>query len=69
MKTMTCQELGGKCTQRLSADTCEQMVQTMTKHVIKKHPDVAKEMERMHKEHPKKWGQEMKPKWDATPEI
>jgi hypothetical protein len=34
-----------------------------------KHPDVAKQMEKMHNEDPKKWGKEMKPKWDAAPET
>lgn len=43
-------------------------MQAMTKHVMEKHPDVAKEMEQMHNEDPKKWGAEMKPKWDATDE-
>ena len=66
MKTMTCQQLGGKCDHKLSADTWEQMVQAMTKHVMDKHPDVAKDMEKMHNEDPKKWGAEMKPKWDAA---
>jgi len=28
----------------------------MTKHVMDKHPDVAKKMEQMHNESPKKWG-------------
>ncbi len=45
------------------------MVQVMTKHVMEKHPDVAKQMEKMHNEDPKKWGKEMKPKWDAAPET
>jgi hypothetical protein len=44
------------------------MVQVMTKHVMEKHPDTAKAMEKMHNEDPKKWGGETKPKWDATPE-
>jgi hypothetical protein len=26
-------------------------------------------MEKMHNEDPQKWGKEMKPKWDATPET
>ncbi len=55
MKTMTCKDLGGPCDQRLSATT--------------NHPDTAKEMEKMHNEDPKKWGAEMKPKWDASPEA
>ena len=44
------------------------MVQAMTKHVMEKHPDVAKDMETMHNDDPEKWGKEMKPKWDATAE-
>jgi hypothetical protein len=36
---------------------------------MEKHPDVAKQMEKMHNEDPKKWGNEMKPKWDAAPET
>ena len=68
MKTMTCKQLGGKCDHKLSADTWDDMVQAMTKHVMEKHPDTAKEMEKMHKEDPQKWGKEMKPKWDAAVE-
>ena len=45
------------------------MVKIMTKHVMEKHPATAKAMEKMHNEDPKKWGREMKPKWDAKPEI
>jgi len=66
MKTMTCKELGGTCDQKLSANSWDEMVQKMTKHVMHKHPDVAKDMEKMHNEDPKKWGREMKPKFDAA---
>jgi hypothetical protein len=45
------------------------MVQVMTKHVMEKHPDTAKAMEKMHNEDPKKWGRETKPKWEAAPEA
>jgi hypothetical protein len=45
------------------------MVKAVTKHVMDKHPDVAKQMQKMHSEDPQKWGKEMKPKWDATPET
>jgi predicted small metal-binding protein len=69
MKTLTCKEPGGKCDQKLSAGTWNELVQAMTKHVMDKHPDVAKEMEKMHQEDPKKWGREIKPKWDAAPET
>lgn len=65
MKTMTCRELGGPCNEKLSASSWDEMVKTMTKHVMASHPDTAKEMERMHKQDPNKWGREMKPKWEA----
>ena len=69
MKTMTCWDLGGTCDQKLSAETWDEMVKTMTRHVLQKHPDVAKQMEKMHHEDPKKWGKVMKPKWDAAQET
>lgn len=69
MKTMTCKQLGGKCDQELSAETWDEMVKKMTKHVMDKHPDVAKEMAEMHEKDPEKWGNEMKPKWDAAPKT
>jgi len=31
------------------------------------HPETAEEMKKMHEQDPKKWGREMKPKWDAAP--
>jgi len=68
MKTLTCKELGGTCDQKLSANSWGEMVQKMTSHVMEKHPDVAKEMEKMHNEDPKKWGREMKPKFDNAQE-
>jgi predicted small metal-binding protein len=52
MKTMTCRDLGGACDQKLSANSWDEMVQKMSKHVMEKHPDVAKEMEKMHNENP-----------------
>jgi predicted small metal-binding protein len=69
VKSMTCKELGGKCDQRLTANSWEEMVKVMTKHVMEKHPDVAKSMEKLHGEDPKKWGREMRPKWEAAPET
>jgi len=69
MKTLTCKELGGTCDQKLTAKTWDDMVQNMTKHVMDRHPDVAKKMAKMHEEDPKRWGKEMKPKWDAAKET
>lgn len=68
MKSMTCKELGGKCDEELSASSWGEMVKVMTKHVLEKHPDVAKAMEKMHNEDPEKWGREMRPRFEAAPE-
>jgi hypothetical protein len=69
VRAMTCRQLGGKCDERLTAESWDAMVKVMTKHVMKKHPDLAIQMEKMHMEDPKKWGKEMKPKWEAKLEI
>ena len=69
MKTMTCRDLGGACDKKLTAETWDEMVKTMTQHVMDAHPDVAKKMEKMHADDPKQWGREMRPKWDAAPET
>ena len=37
MKTMTCNQLGGNCDQKLSAETWDEMVKAMTRHVMEKH--------------------------------
>ena len=66
MKTLTCRELGGSCDQELTASTWDEMVEKMTAHVMDNHPEVARRMEEMHSKDPKKWGREMRPKWDAV---
>jgi predicted small metal-binding protein len=65
---MTCKSLGAHCEQELAAGSWDEMVRTMAKHVMEKHPDTAKEMEKMHQQDPKKWVREMKPEWDVTPD-
>lgn len=49
---IACKELGGPCDQALSAASWDEMVRTMTKHVMDKHPDTAKSMEKLHNEDP-----------------
>ena len=68
MKTMTCADLGGLCEQKLSAETWNEMVEVMTKHVKENHPETAEEMEETHNKDPKKWSDEMEPKWEETAE-
>jgi len=42
------------------------MVMKITAHLLENHPDVAKEMEKMHNEDPKRWAREVKPRWEAA---
>jgi hypothetical protein len=69
MRVMTCRELGGPCDKRLTASTWDEMVKTMTTHVMERHPATAKEMQKMHSEDPRRWGREMKPKWEAKADV
>jgi predicted small metal-binding protein len=66
VKTLTCKQLGGICDYKISSDSWDDMVRKMTRHVMEFHPEVARRMEQMHDEDPKKWGREMKPKFDAA---
>src|SRR5258708_4393298 len=69
MKTMTCKDLGGTCDQKLSAESWNEMVGLMVKHVTENHPDVAKQMEQMHNTDPKKWGREPNPSGKPLPKT
>ena len=61
MKTMTCKQLGGVCDQKLSAESWNEMVGLMVKHVTASHPDLAKQMEQMHNQDPQRWGERPSP--------
>jgi predicted small metal-binding protein len=69
IKTLTCADLGGHCSKKLSAYTWNAMVEVIAKHHKDKHP---KELERalheMKKKDPEAWAATMKPKWDAAPD-
>jgi predicted small metal-binding protein len=69
MKALTCRELGGACDQKLSAESWEEIVKKITRHVMDEHPKVAKRMEEMHRQDPRQWAREVKPKWEAAAET
>lgn len=53
MKAMICEQLDGTCDKRLSAESWDEMVKTTTGHVMEKHPDVARQMKKMHEDAPR----------------
>lgn len=61
------QRTRGECDEKFTITTWRDVVTSMTSHVMEKHALLANEMERQHKSDPKKWNEEMRPKWDATP--
>lgn len=69
MKTMQCKDLGGTCAAELQADSWNEMAKAMAAHVHEMHPVAAQEMEEMQRLSPTRWGREMKPRWDATPDT
>ena len=53
---MTCKQLGGPCDQKLSAESWDEMVQKMTKHVMSNHPETAEAMNEDARAGPEKVG-------------
>lgn len=68
MKTLKCKDLGGPCSEELSAESWDEMVSVMSEHVMDNHPETAKEMVEMHSRDPKEWSRNYKPKWDSAPD-
>jgi hypothetical protein len=66
---MTCKERGGPCDKKLTAESWDEMVKTMTAHVMKEHPQTAKQMQQMDEQDPKRWGPERRPKLVSGPEV
>jgi predicted small metal-binding protein len=66
MKTITCEDLGGPCKQKLSAGSWVEMVEVMNKHVEENHPETAVEMEKMNSEDPEAWSKKMESVWEES---
>ena len=68
MKTLTCRDLGGSCSQSLTADSWGEMGVMMLHHAIEIHPDLAQRIELMHRDSPGEWSRTFQPVWDHAPE-
>jgi hypothetical protein len=66
---MTCAELGGYCSQKLSAYAWNSMIEVIAKHHTGKHPkELEKVLQKTDKKDALAWAATMKPKWDDAPE-
>jgi hypothetical protein len=66
---MTCAQLGGYCSQKLSAYTWNSMIEVIAKHHKDKHPkELQKALENTGKKDALAWAATMKPKWDDAAE-
>ena len=64
---MTCAELGGYCSKKLSAHSWNAMVEVIAKHHTDKHPkELENALRKMNKKDAVAWAATMKPKWDAA---
>jgi predicted small metal-binding protein len=68
MKTMTCEQMGGPCSYKMSADTPKEMLEMGMDHVKENHPNVAKNVENMSADENKKWNDTFMKNWDMSPE-
>jgi hypothetical protein len=70
MKTITCTQLGGYCSQKLSAYTWDTMALVIVKHFTEKHPKkLAKHLHRANTKDPLEWVAQMQPMNDRETQV
>jgi len=69
MKTITCEQLGGRCDYKITANTPEEVIKNGMKHVEKNHPDIASKMEKMSYEEAQNWKHFFMKVWRMTPNM
>ena len=69
MKTLTCKQLGGLCTTKITASTREEMQTKGMMHLKDAHPEMAETISKLSTVHPKmiSWRKEFKKTWEETP--
>jgi hypothetical protein len=66
---MTCADLGGHCSKKLSAYTWTAMIEVIVKHHTDRHPkELEKALQKTDKKDALAWAATMKPNWDNAPE-
>jgi predicted small metal-binding protein len=69
MKIITCTDMGGTCTAKISADSAEQMIAKVREHIRTSHAETAKRMNSMSIDEERRWIEDIHRKWAATPHI
>jgi len=69
MKIITCEQLGGGCDYKMTANTPEEIIKNGMKHVAKDHPDIAKKLENMSYEENRNWNHFFMKLWRMTPNM
>ncbi|MCX6752033.1 MAG: hypothetical protein NTZ87_00820 [Candidatus Nomurabacteria bacterium] len=71
MKTITCREMGGPCDTPLSANSYKEMINAGMSHLMKAHPKMAEDMNKMSKDDPTmiEWEKDFKRTWAETPDM
>jgi predicted small metal-binding protein len=66
---MKCSELGGMCDEELYAENWSEMVEQISGHVMRYHPNAARRMAQMHEKDPEQWGRIYKTRWHMAPAV
>jgi predicted small metal-binding protein len=68
MKILTCRELGGECDQPLSANSWEEMLVRLMKHIDDNHSDLSQTIDESCRRYPDMWSDEIRSKFNNAPE-
>ncbi len=66
---MTCEQMGGPCGYKISANTPKEMMEEGMEHLKESHPDISRKMETMSAEENKDWNDSFLRTWEITPNI
>lgn len=69
MKIITCEQLGGPCDYKMSANTPEELIKGGMRHLEETHPEMAEKMENMSYEETKNWNHFFMKLWRMAPNI
>ncbi|MDB4939919.1 MAG: hypothetical protein JWO40_344 [Candidatus Doudnabacteria bacterium] len=71
MKTMTCNQLGGKCDVSITAATADEMMAKGMAHLGEAHPEMAADIKKMPEDDPimKAWYAKFLADFAAAPEV
>lgn len=69
MKTITCEQMGGPCDHKMTANSPEEMMKKRAEHVEMNHPEITERMKNTSYEENKDWEHSFMKTWRMTPNM